>query len=67
MVCSFYFPFFRLFFSGKAVQQTTFGKTGNFGCMDIAGIQQENGAEYLRPSGKFKYKCSNGIEEVVGK
>uniref|UniRef100_A0AC34RP26 Uncharacterized protein n=2 Tax=Panagrolaimus sp. JU765 TaxID=591449 RepID=A0AC34RP26_9BILA len=53
--------------NGKAVPQTSSGKNGNYGCLDIAGKQQENGAEYLRPSGKFKYKCNNGIEEVVGK
>jgi len=33
--------------------------------MDAQGKEQSNGAEYERPNGRFKYKCANGVEEVV--
>uniref|UniRef100_A0A915E6Y4 EGF-like domain-containing protein n=1 Tax=Ditylenchus dipsaci TaxID=166011 RepID=A0A915E6Y4_9BILA len=36
-----------------------------FGCADASGKMQPHGSEYERPSGKFKYSCNNGVEEVV--
>uniref|UniRef100_A0A7E4ZTJ9 DUF3421 domain-containing protein n=1 Tax=Panagrellus redivivus TaxID=6233 RepID=A0A7E4ZTJ9_PANRE len=50
---------------GKPVGQKMSGKEGAYGCLDIQGRQQANGDEYTRPNGKFKYRCNNGIEEVV--
>lgn len=35
------------------------------GCVDVLGKTQSEGVEYERPSGKFKYICKNGQEEVV--
>lgn len=46
--------------------QTSIGTKGQYGCLDMQGKQRENGAEYTRPSGKFNYKCNNGVEEVLG-
>jgi len=36
-----------------------------FGCLDAQGKEQSHGTEYERPNGKFKYRCNNGVEEVV--
>ncbi|KAI1730541.1 hypothetical protein Ddc_03244 [Ditylenchus destructor] len=36
------------------------------GCVDVLGKTQSEGVEYERPSGKFKYICKNGQEDVVG-
>ncbi|KAE9550153.1 hypothetical protein FO519_006640 [Halicephalobus sp. NKZ332] len=51
--------------NGKPVPQRMHGSSGEFGCLDVQGKQQSNGAEYTRPSGKFKYRCNDGVEEVV--
>ena len=51
--------------SGKAVKSKMHGSAGSFGCLDIQGREQSHGNEYTRPNGKFKYKCNDGIEEVV--
>lgn len=37
-----------------------------FKCLDVAGKERGNGEEYERPNGKFKYRCNNGNEEVIG-
>jgi hypothetical protein len=36
------------------------------GCYDAQGHERKNGEEYQRPNKKFFYRCTNGIEEVVG-
>jgi hypothetical protein len=51
--------------NGKAVKSKMHGSAGNFGCLDIQGREQSHGNEYTRPNGKFKYKCNDGIEEVI--
>jgi hypothetical protein len=38
----------------------------SFGCIDMEGKNQPDGAEYERRNGHFKYRCSNGQEEVAG-
>ncbi|VDN08062.1 unnamed protein product [Thelazia callipaeda] len=36
-------------------------------CIDIYGTLRVNGEEYERKNGRFKYKCSNGLEIITGK
>ncbi|CAG9530159.1 unnamed protein product [Cercopithifilaria johnstoni] len=36
-----------------------------YDCTDIMGRIRQNGEEYERPNGRFKYKCDNGIEIVT--
>jgi hypothetical protein len=36
-----------------------------YGCIDMEGKNQPNGAEYERRNGHFKYRCNNGQEEVA--
>lgn len=37
-----------------------------YDCTDIMGKVRQNGEEYERPNGRFKYKCNNGIEIITG-
>lgn len=39
---------------------------GNADCMDAQGQTRKEGEEYERASGKFKYKCEQGEEQVSG-
>ncbi|KAE9550154.1 hypothetical protein FO519_006641 [Halicephalobus sp. NKZ332] len=49
---------------GNPVPQV-YGPFGEFACIDFEGNHQMSGAEYTRPSGRFIYRCEEGIEEIV--
>ncbi|VDK89180.1 unnamed protein product [Litomosoides sigmodontis] len=57
--------------NGNVVQQK-FGsmKDANgqtvYYCIDATGQRRSDGEEYGRPNGHFKYRCSNGIETIIG-
>lgn len=38
-----------------------------YDCSDLMGRTRKNGDEYERPNARFKYRCDNGIERIVGK
>ncbi|KAM3727564.1 Uncharacterized protein ACO02O_04218 [Dirofilaria immitis] len=46
---------------GNIIPQTS----NKDGCIDIMGKIRQNGEEYERQNGKFKYKCINGIETIT--
>lgn len=69
-----HFCFFRndlYSFAGKPVQQKInkgkdkYGKT-TYDCLDGQNIIRKYGEEYMRPNKKFRYKCENGTEAVIG-
>uniref|UniRef100_A0A0R3RRR8 Uncharacterized protein n=1 Tax=Elaeophora elaphi TaxID=1147741 RepID=A0A0R3RRR8_9BILA len=56
---------------GNIVKQTQNGRRDVNGqmvydCTDITGRIRQDGEEYERSNGRFKYKCSNGTEIIIG-
>lgn len=55
---------------GNIIPQTSNGRKDVndrmiYDCTDIMGKIRQNGEEYERPNGRFKYKCNNGIEIIT--
>jgi len=51
--------------NGKPVGHRNGDGTTTFSCTDAMGQERKHGEEYERPNKHFKYRCNNGIEEVV--